>query len=70
MIKGLLGSALQGAFVILSIQLTLILSSALLNALFKSNYSFSNIMIGVGIVSAGILAAAEEGFNLSKELIR
>jgi len=70
MIKGFLGSALQGAFVILSIQLTLILSSALLNALFKSNYSFSNIMIGVGIVSAGILAAAEEGFNLSKELIR
>lgn len=70
MIKGFLGSALQGAFVILSIQLTLILSSALLDALFKSNYSFSNIMIGVGIVSAGILAAAEEGFNLSKELIR
>lgn len=70
MIKGLLGSALQGAFVILSIQLTLILSSALFDALFKSNYSFSNIMIGVGIVSAGILAAAEEGFNLSKELIR
>ena len=71
MIKGLLGSALQGAFVILSIQLTLILSSALLDALFKdSNYSFSKIMIGVGIVSAGILAAAEEGFNLSKELIR
>ena len=70
MIKGLLGSALQGAFVILSIQLTLILSSALFDALFKKNYSFSNIMIGVGIVSAGILAAAEEGFNLSKELIR
>lgn len=70
MIKGFLGSALQGAFVILSIQLTLILSSALLDALFKSSYSFSNIMIGVGIVSAGILAAAEEGFNLSKELIR
>ena len=70
MIKGFLGSALQGAFVILSIQLTLILSSALLNALFKNSYSFSNIMIGVGIVSAGILAAAEEGFNLSKELIR
>lgn len=70
MIKGFLGSALQGAFVILSIQLTLILSSTLLDALFKSNYSFSNIMIGVGIVSAGILAAAEEGFNLSKELIR
>jgi len=70
MIKGFLGSALQGAFVILSIQLTLILSSALLDALFKSNYSSSNIMIGVGIVSAGILAAAEEGFNLSKELIR
>jgi len=69
MIKGLLGSALQGAFVILSIQLTLILSSALLNALFKSNYSFSNIMIWVGIVSAGILAATEEGFNLSKVLI-
>ena len=70
MIKGFLGSALQGAFVILSIQLTLVLSSTLLNALFKSSYSFSNIMIGVGIVSAGILAAAEEGFNLSKELIR
>ena len=70
MIKGFLGSALQGAFVILSIQLTLILSSALLNALFKNSYSFSNIMIGVGLVSAGILAAAEEGFNLSKELIR
>jgi hypothetical protein len=70
MIKGFLGSALQGAFVIMSITLTLTLASKLLEVLLANSFSFSNIQIAVAIVSAGILAAAEEGFNLSKELIR
>lgn len=70
MIKGFLGSALQGAFVMMSITLTLALASELLTVLLKNSFSFSNIQIAVAIVSAGILAAAEEGFNLSKELIR
>lgn len=71
MIKGFLGAAMQGAFVILSIQLTLVLTNVFLRGLFGGGgYAFSNIQIAVAIISAGILAAAEEGFNLSKELFR
>lgn len=68
-LKGLLSSALQGLFIAAGIYLTIYFSQVLAKGLF-SNSSFLYNLLGIFILSFSMMAGAEEGNALGKEVFR
>lgn len=68
-LKGLLSSALQGLFIAAGIFLTIQFATILSEGLFK-NKSFLYNILGIFILSFSMMAGAEEGNALGKEVFR